>query len=50
MNYFNAQKYFVNMIQGTLEGEGGYIKWKSLSIETLTLAGGHHVLCSIDIT
>ena len=27
MNYFNALKYIFSMRQGSLEGDGGYIKW-----------------------
>ena len=49
MDYFNAIKYFANMRQGTLEGYGRNIKWERLTIETLILAGGRHVLCITDI-
>ena len=42
-------QYFVNMRQGTLEGDDRYIKWVTLAIETLILDGGFHVLCSLDI-
>ena len=27
VNYFNALKYCVNMRQGLLEGDDGYIRW-----------------------
>ena len=50
VNYFNALKYFVNMRQGPLEGNNGYIKRARLSIESLIFDGGHHVLCSTDTT
>ena len=50
VNYFNALKYFLNMRQGPLEGDGGYIQRSISTIETLILSGGRHVLCSPDIT
>ena len=49
VNYFNALKYFVKMIQGPLEGYGSDIKQARLTIETLIFYGGRHVLCSPDI-
>ena len=49
VNYFNALKYFVKMIQGPLEGYGSDIKQARLAIETLIFSGGRHVLCSPDI-
>ena len=47
-NYFNALKYFVKMIHGPLGRDNGYTKRARLTIETLILYGGHHVLCSLD--
>ena len=49
VNYFNALKYFVNMRQGPLEGNSGYIKQARSEIENLILVGGRHVMCSPDI-
>ena len=50
VNYFNDQKYFVNMRQGRLEEDDSYIKKEILAIETLMLSRWNHVLCSPDIT
>ena len=36
-NYFNAIKSFVNIRQGPLEVDDGYIKWAILEIETFIL-------------
>ena len=49
VNYFNAPKYFVNVRQGPLEGDNGYIKRAIPAIKTLILAGGRNVLCSPEI-
>ena len=49
VNYFDALKYFINMRQGPLEGDDGYIKRSRSAIETSILAGGCHTLCSSDI-
>ena len=50
VNYFNAIKYFVNIRQGSLEGDDSYIKRTRSEIENLILAGGFHMLCSPCIT
>ena len=44
MNHFNDLKHFVNIIQGTFEGDDEYIKRVRLSIEHLIFSGGCHVL------
>ena len=43
VNYFNALKYFVNMIQETLEGDDGYIKRARSAIETSISDKGLHL-------
>ena len=50
VNYFYVIQYFVNMIQGPLEGDDGYTKRARSANETLILAVGRNVLCRPDIT